>query len=75
MKNVEVFVENYKTKYEEGFTFEEVKEMLSKFVYIDKKKFYKDLGCVTGVMVNEEFVVYPCYVTTALRCGIEKKKT
>lgn len=68
-----VLVYSWPTKYYEGFTDSEIKELLAKFPDIHKDKFDKALIGNTCVVVDSMVISYHCDILKALRCGIENR--
>jgi hypothetical protein len=71
-KNLELFINTYKTKHKEGFTGHEIVSILEKYK-IDKPKFYDALGVNTCMMIDGEIITYHCDVEKGLRCVIEDR--
>lgn len=71
MNNLREFVYKYKTKHVEGFTNEELKEVLKKFPNINMEKYNLAMMGNTCMLKDEDVINYHCDVFTALRCGIE----
>lgn len=72
-KELEEFINNYPTKYPEGFMPKEVQEILKKFPKINMKKFYDALCGNTCTMREGELTTYHCDLITAIRCGVENR--
>jgi len=70
---IEKKVRNFKTKYKEGFTQDEINTLLGDFPDLDLNKFYNALKAVTGIFVKGKMIVYRSDIVTALHCGIEKR--
>lgn len=66
-------VYNYKTKYEQGFTQEEINELLSRFPKINMDKFNDALMGNTCMTRDGEIIRYHCDIYTALDCGISNR--
>jgi len=66
-------VNNYQTKYEEGFTPSEIDELLKEYPKIDMNKFNEATSGVTGMMIDGEFVTFHCDIVLAIKCGMEKR--
>lgn len=66
-------VYNYKTKYEEGFTDEEMKELLKDYPNINMDKFNDAMYGNTCMLKEGKLINYHCDVLTALRCGTENR--
>lgn len=72
IKKVEKIISQYQRKYDIGFTYSEIGEIL-KINNIDESIFYIMLGTNTVTKINDEIVVYTCDVELALRCIIENR--
>ena len=66
-------VRSFKTKYEEGFTWEEIQSISEKFSSLNRDKFESALFGITCRSINDETVIYPWDVEKALRCGLENR--
>lgn len=65
---LEEIVYNFPTKYEEGFTLEEQKDLIkSKFNHINFEEFKKALGVNTCMVIDEQVITYSVDVYFALR--------
>ena len=73
-KELEEFINNYPTKYKEGFLSEEQKAVLEKFPNINMDKYNDAMMGNTCIMKEDKIVTYHCDIITALRCGIENRK-
>jgi hypothetical protein len=71
--NVHKIVFGFKTKNKEGFTKEEIKELLKLFPDVTISKFNKALGTNTCMMINKEIITYHSDIETAIRLCIEKR--
>lgn len=71
--DLEKYINEYPTKYKEGFTDNEIKEMIKKFPGMDMKKFWSPLDYITCMKIDDEILTYHCDVLTAVRCGTEKR--
>ncbi len=67
-------VNEFNTKSEYGFTWIEIKELLSEYPDIDMEKFDDAMMGNTCMMEEGEIINYPCDVLLALNCGIDKRK-
>lgn len=72
-KRIENFVNNYPTKYQQGFTSYEIANILLKFKKINKEKFWNALVGDTCMMINNQIIRYHCDVIKALNCGLENR--
>ena len=67
-------VSEFKTKNEEGFTNDEMKELLkNNFEGINMDKFYNAMMGNTCMVIGDEIINYHCDVEKALRCGLENR--
>ena len=58
-KELENFIFNYPTKYEQGFTKEEIDTLLTNnFPHITREKFGEVMGVVTCMIINDEIITY-----------------
>ncbi len=71
-KNISEIINNYPTKYKEGFMESEVNSLLEKYG-LDSKKFYEKLGVNTCIEIDGEILTYHCDIETALFCLIENR--
>ena len=69
MKNITKLVSNYKTKYKQGFTNNEIKQICDE-LSISHDAFYEALGVHTAVRIDEDIVTYHTDVIMALNCTI-----
>ena len=68
-------VYNFKTKYEEGFTDNDVKELLKEYPDVSMKHFNDAMmGNTCLLKNNSEVVMYHCDILAALKCGLEKRQ-
>jgi hypothetical protein len=72
--NLEKIVYDFPTKNVEGFTGEEQRELLTLFPKINMAEYNDALSCVTGQMIDNEFITYHNDIVTALKCGLENRK-
>lgn len=66
-------VYSFKTKYKEGFTYNEVEELLLDFPNINKEKFDNALTGITVKLIDGHIIIYCDDVLNALRCGLENR--
>lgn len=66
-------IDNFKRKYEEGFTKSEIIELVKNFPNINMESFNNALFAITAPMINNEIVIYPWDVKLAIRCGLENR--
>lgn len=64
---------NYPTKYPQGFTSAEVKELLKKYPKANLKKFNQALGVHTAKVIDKQILTYHNDVLMALTCAIENR--
>lgn len=72
-KNIKDHVYKFKTKYKEGFTYNEIKKILKSYPKIDKKSFNNALIGITCMARNNETIIYHCDIEKAIYCGLEKR--
>lgn len=65
-------IENFKTKSKYGFNLDEVHEVVQQFPEIDMDKFNESLMGNTGIIEDNQLIVYPHDFYLALLSGIEK---
>jgi len=63
----------FKTRYEQGFTNEEVKELLKSYPNINMDKFNDALMGNTCQVIDGNIIMYHCDISAALKCGIENR--
>lgn len=66
-------VDNYPTKYRQGFTYAELMALVKEFPHMDKDKFEVAMDGNTCMVIDDQVIYYHCDVLTALRCGIGKR--
>lgn len=66
-------VYGFSTKYKEGFTNDEVKQLLNEFKGINMKRFYNALNGITCIEKEGRLIIYHCDILSALKCGIENR--
>jgi len=71
--NIEKLINEYPTKYKEGFTPSEEKKLLSKFPDINMDKYNSAMMGNTCMIIDDEIITYHCDMITALKCGIENR--
>lgn len=67
---IESVFENFKKKHKEGFTDDEIKELLKRFPEINMDRFNDSMFCNTCAVIDDETVNYNCDVRMALYCGM-----
>ena len=71
-KNIKEIIDNYPTRYKEGFMGAEINSFLEEY-NLDKEKFYEKLGINTVMVIGGETITYHCDIATALFCLIENR--
>lgn len=71
-ENLTDFINDYQTKYKEGFTSSEINEVLENN-NIDKEKFYEALGVNTCMIIEGNVITYHCDIIKGLRCVFENR--
>ena len=72
--NVSEVVNSFKTKYKEGFTQGEIKELLDEYYpEINMDKFNDALMGITCMMIDNKMIIYHCDIITAVNCAIENR--
>ena len=66
-------VYGFKTKYQEGFTADEIKELLKFYPHIDMDKYYKAVQGDTCAVIDNQIIQYHCAIEEAIRCGLENR--
>lgn len=67
------FVDEFQTKYKEGFISKEMRSLCDKFE-IDVDEFNKMLGINTGLLINNECITFKDDVSLAFRCILEERE-
>lgn len=74
-KNIEDIVFEFKTEYEDGYTYDDISNLLSeKFPKITREIFNEKLGVVTGIIIDGKPIIYHCDVALALKCAVSNRK-
>lgn len=73
MESIKERVYKFKTKNKEGFVQSEIDTLLKEFPNINMDKFNNALMGNTCLMINNELVMYPWDIVTAIRCGVENR--
>ena len=68
-KESDRIVDDFKTKHEQGFTSEEIRELI-KFYEFDSEKFYEDLGVNTGLLIAGDFITFCTDIEKAVRLAL-----
>jgi len=71
--NISKMIKNFKSKYKEGLTNDEVEALLLNFPGINKERFNAALCCVTCMVIDDVIILYRHDIEKAIRCGIENK--
>ena len=72
--DINKFIYGFKTRFDEGFTPEEVQEVLDKVKNeIDLSKFNEVMMCNTCIIKEDIPLIFHCDLITGLRCGIENR--
>ena len=71
--DLQKLVYEYPTKHKAGFLPDELKDIVSKFPKIHMNKFNDAMMGNTCAMIDNQLVIYPCDVLSALRCGTENR--
>lgn len=71
--NVQEIVFGFKTKNKEGFTKEEIKELLKLFPDVTIEKLNKALGTNTCMIIKKEIITYHSDIEIAIRRCIENR--
>jgi len=72
-KDLENLVYNYRTKYQEGFTEEEVLSFIEE-QNLDKNVFFDKLGINTGMLIDGDCITYHCDILKGLICTLENRE-
>lgn len=72
--NIKNYVDRFETKYEEGFTSEEIKKVIKDFPRMNKKYFFGALSGNTCKVIDGNVLTYHTDIETALRCATEDRK-
>jgi len=73
MKTIYQIVYTYPTKNKEGFTPLETAELLKLFPEMNMEKYNDAMMGNTGMIIDGEFITYPCDLFTAITCGVENR--
>lgn len=57
----------YKTKHKQGFTREEMVDLIQNHTNYDLEDFWDKLGVNTGMIIDGDYITYHCDVELALR--------
>lgn len=71
---IQDIVYNYKTKNKEGYTSDEMIDLLKHFPDVTKEQLGEALGVRTVIEINNEMVTWKDDVELALNCIINKRK-
>ena len=67
-------INNFPTKNKEGFTTNEIDDLLKLFPNIETSKFDDALGINTCRVIDNEVITYHCDILSALRCVTENRE-
>lgn len=73
MNKIQEHVNNFKTKYEEGFLSSEIKTLLKDYPELNMEKFDAALTGITCMIRDGQIVIYHHDIEKALYCGIENR--
>ena len=73
-KKLERLVNDFPTKYEEGFVHKEIMKLVSRFSETTYDEVMEKMGVVTANLRDGQTVYFHCDVLTALRCAIEDRE-
>lgn len=73
MIEIEKRVSEYKTKFKEGFTQSEIKDLLKEYPSVNMERFNNALTVVTCLVFNKEVIIYRQDIYNALICGLENR--
>lgn len=71
--NVHKLVYEFKTRHRQGFTGDEIDELLKNFKGINMDKFYSALRGNTMMSIDGKAIMYHCDIEKAIVCGIENR--
>jgi len=71
---VKDIVYNYKTKYKQGFTNDEMLDILKSFPDITQDQLGESLGTRTCITIDNQTITYHSDLELALRCITQKRK-
>jgi len=74
MENIKNYVDRFETKYEEGFTNSEIKQVIKAFPRMNKKYFFAALDGITCIVKDGNIITYHDDIEKALRCATEDRK-
>lgn len=72
-KEINDIVYNFPRKYKYGFTFDEIKELLQSFPYINMDKYDNALSHITAIYHDKQTLIYPQDVMQGIICGLENR--
>ena len=71
---IDLTLEGFPKKYEEGFTLREIDEIKKQFPEILESSFNNALTSITCTKIDGELVIYPTDLYNALVCGLEHRE-
>ena len=72
-KEIQKLVDKYPSKYENGLTDAEIKDITSKIPNINMDKVYNALRGNTCIMIDNNMINYYHDVTLAITCGVQNR--
>lgn len=73
MDKIKQKIDNYNTKYKQGFINTEIEDILKEYPNINMDKFNNALMGISCMVINNETVIFHCDIEKAIRCGIENR--
>jgi hypothetical protein len=70
---IQDYVYNFKTKYDRGFTDDEINTVLKDFPDINVKKFDEALWCNTCQVIDDKIITYHQDIQKAIICGLQNR--
>lgn len=64
---------NYPKTYDEGFTHEEMDDLISVYRGLDINRFKDSFDCNTGLLKEGKFIIFPVDIVTAFNCALEER--
>lgn len=74
MENIKNYVDRFETKYEEGFTDEEIRQVVKAFPRMNKKYFFNALNGITCVVKDGNVLTYHDDIENALNTATADRK-
>jgi len=72
-EEIKKLLDSYPTKYEHGFTNDEIADITSKIPNINMEKVNNALNCNTCMVIDNTLINYHHDVTLAITCGIQNR--